>query len=276
MSDVLTVGISPCPNDTFIFDAWVNGKLKKAPQVKCYLEDISTLNIKAFQGIFDVAKVSFYAYGILKDKYRLLNAGGALGRRCGPIIVTRTDTANRETLTLPDTTIAVPGKWTTANLLLSLYQPKIQNRVFMRFEQIMPAVKHREVDAGVIIHEGRFTFEKHGLAMIEDLGDWWESTTGYPIPLGGVIAKTSLGNVKISEIESAIRNSLNLANANPDGPLDFMKEHAAEMDIKVMQKHVELYVNNFTLDYGGEGQDAINYLIDCAEDRGLFNNRDQE
>lgn len=271
MSDVISLGISPCPNDTFIFDAWVNGKLdEEAPQVRCCLEDISTLNKIALEEELDVVKVSFYAYGMLRGRYALLNAGGALGRGCGPLIVTGSKHVSQQTLADPDTTVAVPGRWTTANLLLCLYQPGIQNRVFMRFEQIMPAVASGEVDAGVIIHEGRFTFEQHGLVMVEDLGAWWENTTGYPIPLGGIIARISLGSEKISVIESTIRKSLNIALSDPGSPIEFMKKHAGEMDEKVMQKHVDLYVNNFSIDYGKEGMEAINFLMKRAEGKGLF------
>ncbi|MEI6126220.1 MAG: 1,4-dihydroxy-6-naphthoate synthase [Pseudomonadota bacterium] len=271
MVPAISLGISPCPNDTFIFDAWVNGKLdKSAPPVRCCLDDVSSLNEMAFNKTLDVAKVSFYAYGLVRDTYTLLNAGGALGRGCGPLLVARSGLVTRETLADPAVTIAVPGRWTTANLLLSLYQPEVKNRVFMSFEQIMPAVERGEVDAGVIIHEGRFTFPRYGLVMIKDLGAWWEGTTGLPIPLGAIIAKKNLGADMLSLVEATIRKSLSAARTNPDAPLAFMKKHAREMERDVMRRHVELYVNRHSLDYGKDGMEAIEHLLEKAEEKGLL------
>jgi len=267
----LSLGISTCPNDTFIFDAWLNGKLdKSAPPVRYCLDDVSSLNMMAFQKTLDIVKVSFFAYGRVRDTYALLNAGGALGRGCGPLIVARSAQITWESLAGPDTTIAVPGQWTTANLLLSLYQPAAKNRIFMPFEQIMPAVARGEADAGVVIHEGRFTYARYDLVMHADLGAWWEQTTGHPIPLGAIIAKKSLGEEMIAAVEATIRKSLAAARANPDSPLAFMKQHAGEMDIDVMRKHVDLYVNQYTLDYGPEGMQAISHLLRCAEEKGLL------
>ena len=271
MSEILTMGISPCPNDTFIFDAWVNGKLAEAPPVHCRLEDISTLNDLAQRGALDVVKVSFYAYGMVQDQYTLLNAGGALGRGCGPLIVARPG-FSRERLADPQVNVAVPGRLTTANLLLSLYQPAIQRKVFARFEQIMPAVVGGAADAGVIIHEGRFTYKGCGLVMVEDLGAWWEQTTGHPTPLCGIIARKTLGPEKIALVESAVRRSLQAALARPEGPMGFMQAHAQEMDPEVMRRHVELYVNRHSLDYGTDGMEAIRHLLEYADRRGLFTN----
>lgn len=268
----LSLAISPCPNDTFIFDAWINGKLDRAPQVRSTLEDVSTLNERAFRGESDVIKVSFYAYGLVRDTYTLINAGGALGRGCGPLIVSQSQHMTPRTLAEPGIRIAVPGRWTTANLLISLYQPEIKNRVYMSFEQIMPAVARGEVDAGVIIHEGRFTYGQYGLTMMEDLGAWWERTTNLPIPLGAIIAKKSLGIESLTLIESTIRKSLLHSLANPDAPLGFMKQHAAEMDTDIMRKHVELYVNSYSLDYGPDGRQAIEHLMKCAKETGLLKN----
>ncbi len=272
MSEIISLGISTCPNDTFIFDAWINGKLDKNEfRLRCYLEDVSTLNRMASKGKLDVVKVSFYAYGMLMDKYTLLNAGGALGRGCGPMLVAKSKEIIGKTGD-PDFTVAVPGRWTTANLLLCLYRPEIRNRVFMKFDRIMPAVACGDVDAGVVIHEGRFTLESYGLSVVEDLGDWWERTTGKPVPLGAIVAKRSLGGDKISAIESTIRKSLQAAFDDPDSPFEFMKKHAGEMEPEVIRKHVELYVNRYSLDYGTDGMDAINQLMECAEEKGLFDN----
>jgi len=271
MTQEISLGFSTCPNDTFIFDAWVNGRLgSAAPPVRYCLDDVSSLNTMAFQGTLDVVKVSFYTWGLVRDAYELVNAGGALGRGCGPLIVARSGRMQKETLAGSDISIAVPGEWTTANLLLSLYQPQVKNRIFMRFEQIMPAVARGDVDAGVIIHEGRFVFERYGLVMLEDLGTWWEKTTGHLIPLGAIIAKKTLGPDMITFVESAIRRSITTAFANPDMPLPFMKMHAGEMDMDVMRMHVGLYVNRYSLDYGKEGRAAIEHLLKCAEEQGLL------
>jgi 1,4-dihydroxy-6-naphthoate synthase len=268
----LSLAVSPCPNDTFIFDAWINGKLEEAPAVRSVLEDVSSLNERAFRGERDVIKVSFYAYGLVRNAYTLINAGGALGRGCGPLIVVQSRHMTPSMLAEPGLRIAVPGPWTTANLLVSLYQPEIKKRVYLPFEQIMPAVARGDVDAGVIIHEGRFTYAQYGLIMMEDLGAWWERTTQLPVPLGAIIAKKSLGPEHLERIESTIRRSLRHALANPDAPLAFMQQHATEMDTDVMRKHVELYVNNYSLDYGPDGRQAIEHLILRAEEKGLLNN----
>lgn len=271
MSRILSLGISPCPNDTFIFDAWINNKLEQTPpQVRCCLEDIATLNRMALKEELDVVKVSFFAYGMLRRKYTLLNAGGALGRGCGPLVVAKSKNILQEKQLSPDIRVAVPGEWTTANLLFSLYMPQITNKVFIKFEQIMPAVERGDVDAGVIIHEGRFTYERYGLAVVEDLGTWWENNTAKPVPLGAIIAKKSLDDESISTIESTIRKSLQFALADPGSSLEFIKKHAGEPDTEVIRRHIELYVNEFSLDYGSEGIDAIDCLMNRAEEKGLF------
>ena len=269
MKRPLKLGISPCPNDTYIFDAWVNGRLvPDAPAVDCLLEDVSTLNELAFSGALDVVKVSFYAYSRLRDSYELINAGGALGRGCGPLIVTRTP--GLKPGQLASLRIAVPGRWTTANLLFTLYQPASFKKLFMPFDQIMPAVAEGDVDAGVIIHEGRFTYQSYGLSMVEDLGAWWERTSGHPVPLGAIVAKKELGPETIARVESAIRASIHYARANPAAPRAFMKQHAAEMDEAVIDSHVALYVNDFSFDYGEEGRAAIRHLLACGEEKELF------
>jgi 1,4-dihydroxy-6-naphthoate synthase len=269
MNRPLKLGISPCPNDTCIFDAWVNGRLgPDAPAVDCRLEDVSTLNELACSHELDVAKVSFYAYGRLRDSYELLHAGGALGRGCGPLIVT--GKPDLDPGQLASLRIAVPGRWTTANLLLSLYAPEAHNKEYMRFDEIIPAVARADFDAGVIIHEGRFTYQNHGLCMVEDLGAWWESTTGHPIPLGAIIAKKELGPDTIAAVESAIRASLQHARANPAAARGFMKQHAAEMDDAVMDSHVALYVNEYSFDFGADGMAAIEHLLEMAQANGLL------
>jgi len=256
----LHLAISPCPNDTYIFDAWINGKLGvKAPAVTCRFEDIATLNELAFRDEPDVVKISLYAWSRLRGNYTLLNSGGAMGRGCGPLVVAKQP--GLEPKDLSALRIAVPGRWTTANFLFSLFQPAALNKLYMPFDEIMPAVARGDVDAGVIIHEGRFTYQNYGLHMIEDLGAWWERTTGYPIPLGAIIAKTGLGPDMHSRLEATIRASIKYARSNPKSPLPFMKQHAAEMEETVMQNHVDLYVNDYSLDFGPDGMAAIEYLL---------------
>ena len=269
MKKPLKLGISPCPNDTYIFDAWINGRLgPDAPSADCLMADVSTLNDLAFAHELDVVKVSFYAYGRLRDTYELVNAGGALGRGCGPLVVAKNKAVTADQLAAMR--IAVPGRWTTANLLFSLYRPAASNKLFMPFDEIMPAVASGAADAGVIIHEGRFTYRDHGLSLIEDLGAWWEKATGLPVPLGAIIAKKALGSETIARIEAAIRASLHHARTNPAAPRAFMQQHAAEMDDTVMDSHVALYVNNFSFDYGKEGYAAINLLLEQAQAKGLL------
>jgi len=269
MKRPLKLGISPCPNDTYIFDAWVGGRLgPDASAVDCRLEDVSTLNDLAFGHELDVVKVSFYAYGRLRDTYELINAGGALGRGCGPLVVAKNKAITADQLA--SMRIAVPGRWTTANLLFSLYQPASFNKLFMPFDQIIPALAAGDVDAGVIIHESRFTYQSYGLSMVEDLGAWWEKTTGQPIPLGAIIAKKELGPVTIARIEAAIRASIHHARANPAAPRAFMKKYAAEMDDTVMDSHVALYVNDYSFDFGPDGMAAIKHLLGLAQAKGLL------
>lgn len=269
MNRPLKLGISPCPNDTYIFDAWVNGRLgPDAPVVDCRLEDVSTLNELAFDYELDVAKVSFYAYGRLHDSYELLHAGGALGRGCGPLIVA--GKPGIAPVQLASLRIAVPGPWTTANLLLSLYAPSAHNKTYISFDEIMPALAEGHADAGVIIHEGRFTYQNYGLSLIEDLGLWWEKATGHPIPLGAIIAKKELGPETLAAVESAIRASLQHARANPAAARAFMKQHAAEMDEAVMDSHIALYVNEYSLDFGPGGMAAIEHLLGLAQAKGLL------
>ncbi|HTL51397.1 MAG TPA: 1,4-dihydroxy-6-naphthoate synthase, partial [Planctomycetota bacterium] len=215
----LTLGFSPCPNDTYIFDAWVNGRLcPSAPVVNTQLEDVETLNRWALEGRLDVTKISFHAYAYARGRYTLLNAGGALGRGCGPLVVSKKPLTQAD---LEHASIAIPGHLTTAHLLLKLFQPKLAPARVMTFDEIMPAIAAGVVDAGVIIHESRFTYPRYGLQLVRDLGQWWEETTGLPIPLGGIVAKTSLGPARIAAIETAIRQSLLHANAHPNDPLPY-------------------------------------------------------
>ena len=264
----LTLAYSPCPNDTFIFTPWVEGHLAGAPLVVERFEDIDTLNRIALAGEADVVKISFHAYGHLRERYCLLRSGGALGRGCGPLVVARTPFAESE---LAAKTVAIPGKLTTAALLVRLFAPALSesNITVMPFDDIMPAVCRGQVDAGVIIHESRFTYQRHGLTQIVDLGEWWERTTGHAIPLGGIAMRRDLGEALIRRTEQALTASVDFAHAHPDIVWPTVRRHAQEMEDEVMRQHIALYVNDFTHDYGVEGEAAIRYLLETAESLGI-------
>jgi len=264
----LTLAYSPCPNDTFIFTPWVEGLIRDAPTVVERLEDIDTLNELALAGKPDIVKMSFHAYGHVRQRYCLLRSGGALGRGCGPLVVAR-DTFTRESLL--DKTIAIPGALTTAALLLRLFVPALRPEqvTVMRFHEILAAVRDGRVDAGVIIHESRFTYARLGLSSVIDLGDWWERETGQAIPLGGIAMRRDLGNELIQCAEYALAASVDYAHANPDAVWPAVRRSAQEMDDEVMRQHIRLYVNDFTRDYGAEGEQAIQRLIRAAEELGV-------
>lgn len=262
----MTLGYSPCPNDTFVFWALVHGLLPGAPAVAEVLEDIETLNGMAARGELDVVKVSFHAYAHLQREYCLLRSGGALGRGCGPLVVANRQLTPAE---LGACRVAIPGLRTTAALLLRLYCPTLSDAVVMPFHQIMPAVAAGEADAGVIIHEGRFTFGRHGLRQVADLGVWWEETTGHPIPLGGIAARRDLGDEAVRQVEEGLRRSVEHARNHPGQAFAYVARHAQEMDEEVMRAHIDLYVNEYTIDYGTEGERAIADLLARARQQGL-------
>ncbi len=266
--DVLSLGFSPCPNDTFIFHALVTGQiptghLRFAREI---LADVETLNEWAFSGRLDVTKLSFHALGHLTEQYLLLTSGAALGRGCGPLLIAAEPLSAEE---LAQKTIAVPGRFTTAAMLLKLWAPGSRT-VAMSFEKIIPGIKEGRVDAGVIIHESRFTYEQHGLVMIEDLGAWWEAFSGLPIPLGGIAARRSLGIEVIGHINECIRASVSLAIASPDLSLPYIKKHAQELDEGVIRSHINLYVNDFTKNLGDDGQNAVAFFLTKGHEAGLF------
>ncbi len=266
MVDVLSLGYSPCPNDTFIFHALVHGRLPDAPPFTEILEDIATLNDMALEAVLDVTKISFHAFAHLRDRYCLLHAGGALGRGCGPLVVARDALDPRE---LEDKRIAIPGRLTTAALLLRLFAPGVAELTVMPFDEIVETVRQGQVDAGIIIHESRFTYSQYGLREVMDLGVWWEETTGHPIPLGGILARRDLGADLITRIDTALRASVEYAHDHPDEVRGYVLEHAQEMDEAVMEAHIQLYVNDYTLDYGRDGEAAILDLLDRAQAAGV-------
>ena len=264
-ADTLTLGYSPCPNDTFIFSAWVGGLLDGAPAVDVRYEDISTLNDLALASALDVIKVSFHVFGHLRQDYCLLRPGGALGRGCGPLVVARDPLTAQE---LRGKRIAIPGQHTMAALLLRLFDPDLTDLPVMAFDDIMAATRDGVVDGGLIIHESRFTYAQYGLHEVVDLGAWWERDTGHAIPLGGIVARRALGGERLRAIETAIRNSLAHAYRRPGDVWDTVRAHAQEMDDDVMRRHIDLYVNDFTRDYGKQGEAAIRRLLTTAEEIG--------
>lgn len=264
----LSLGYSPCPNDTYIFYALTHGRIATPGfSVAEQLEDVETLNQLAIDGQLDLTKISYHALGHLRDRYVLLHSGGALGRGCGPLVIAANEI---DMLRLRGKRIAIPGTLTTANLLLQLYGSGFENLLVVPFDQIMPSLKRGEADAGVIIHESRFTYRGSGFHEILDLGAWWEADTGLPIPLGGILARRDLGNETIRAVDKAIRASLAYARCNPDEPRAYIRKHAQELDDQVIDAHIEMYVNDFSLDLGAAGLAAVQTLMARAEARGLI------
>jgi 1,4-dihydroxy-6-naphthoate synthase len=268
MTQQLTIGYSPCPNDTYIFYALVHGKVRiPGLAFRERLEDVETLNRLALDNSLDLTKISYHALGRLRDQYALLRSGGALGRGCGPLIVARPGTMLADLKRGP---VAIPGTLTTAWLLLRLYDPEVANVLVMPIDRIMAAVTDGTANAGLIIHESRFTYPRHGLEKLLDLGEWWEQYSGLPIPLGGILGKRSLGADVLLNVEAGIRDSVRYARSRPDEVLGYVRQHSQEMDEAVMLQHIGLYVNDFSLDLGDEGTAAVRRLMGEAEARGLF------
>lgn len=264
----LSLGYSPCPNDTFIFYGLIHGKVP-CPNMtfKEQLEDVETLNRLALDGYLDLTKISYHALGHLREQYALLRSGGALGRGCGPLVIAPEATTMEN---LRGNKIAIPGQLTTANLLLQLYGEGYEDLLILPFEQVMPAIQSGKAAAGVIIHESRFTYQQYGMKQILDLGQWWEQETGCPIPLGGILAKRSLGTETINKIDTALRHSVEYAYAHPQEPGNYIKQHAQELEEIVVRSHIDLYVNDFSVDLGNEGIRAVTALLSRAEERGII------
>ncbi len=259
----LSLGFSPCPNDTFIFDALVHQKIDtEGLEFEVLLADVEELNQKAVKGELDVTKLSYHAYAHLTDKYVLLDAGSALGRNCGPLLIAKRPLTKAEIAAGP---IAIPGKLTTANFLLSLAYPDAQNKQEFLFSDIEKAVLREEVIAGLIIHENRFTYQDKGLVKIQDLGEFWEGTTGHPIPLGGIVVHRRLDQETQQKVNRVLARSVAYAQEHPSATRDYVRAHAQEMDEDVMFAHIGLYVNDFTRALGVEGRAAVAALFDRAE-----------
>ena len=265
----MTIGYSPCPNDCFIFDALIHGKIdNEGLQFEVLLEDVETLNKKALQGELDVTKLSYHAYAYGLENYILLRSGSALGFNCGPLLI---QDARRTMKDLnSNSKIAIPGKLTTANLLLSIAYPNLTNKVEYLFSDIENAVLSGEVDAGLIIHENRFTYQDRGLKKIIDLGEFWDSLIHAPIPLGGIVIKRNLSNDLQQKVNRLIKKSVGYAFENPESSMDYVKAHAQEMSEEVIKKHIALYVNNFSIDLGETGINAVQLLFNKAKELNLF------
>ncbi len=263
-----TLGFSPCPNDCFIFDALVHKKIDThGLDFTVVMEDVEALNNRAFKQDLDITKLSYHAFLYLTNSYNLLNSGSALGFNCGPLLV---QSAKNPVTDIDKASIAIPGKYTTANFLLSLAFPKAINKQEMLFSDIEDAVLSHKVDAGLLIHENRFTYKEKGLEKIIDLGEFWESLIHAPIPLGGIVSKKSIDIKFEKTIDRLIRQSVEFAFANPESCMDYVKQHAQEMDEEVMKKHIALYVNEFSIDLGITGKKAVQLLVDKAFETGLI------
>lgn len=257
----LSLGFSPCPNDTFIFDGLVNKRINTAGiQFNLVLEDVQTLNEWAIEGKLDVTKISYAVLPLILKNYVVLNAGSALGRGVGPLLVARSEIRNLSN-EIRHLSVAIPGKDTTANLLFSLAFPDAGEKKFMIFSSIEEAVLKNEVDCGVIIHENRFTYQQKGLMKLVDLGEFWEKETGFPIPLGGIVIRKGYNYDLKKKVNELIRQSIELSFANYPFISDFVKTHSQEMQEDIMRKHIELYVNDYSLNLGEAGIHAIQQLL---------------
>ena len=264
----LTLGFSPCPNDTFIFDAMVHGKIDtEGIEFEVFMEDVEALNQRAFAGDIDITKLSYHAFAHLTHHFALLNAGSALGNNCGPLLISG-NIMTRDEIT--GARIAIPGKMTTANFLLGLAFPEAINKQTLLFSDIEDAVLRGDADAGLIIHENRFTYEQKGLVKIMDLGEFWESATGYPIPLGGIVVNRNIPRDVQKKIDRIMRRSVEYAFNNRESVMPFVRCYAQAMEDDVMMSHIGLYVNDFTIDLGDEGKGAVQYMMDVAVEKGLI------
>lgn len=261
----LTLGFSPCPNDTFIFDALINKKIDaEGLEFETVLEDVETLNKWSFEDKLDITKLSYPAFFQNLDKYVLLNSGAALGKGVGPLLISKSKMQDRKS-EIESLVVALPGENTTANLLFSFAYPKALNKKFMVFSGIENAVLNEEADLGVIIHENRFTYQQKGLHKVKDLGEYWEEKMNAPIPLGGIAVKRNIESSISLKIEVLIRKSIEYAFANYPVITGYVKQHSQEMSEDVMRQHIELYVNDYSINLGEEGRKAINTLFETLK-----------
>ena len=264
----LTLGFSSCPNDTFIFDAMIHGRIDtEGLHFEPYIADVEDLNQKALAAELDITKLSYFAFAHVTADYVLLNAGSALGNNCGPLLIARGPQAEGALRHLP---VAIPGRLTTAHFLLSLAYPDLEDKRPMLFSDIESAVLAGDCAAGLIIHENRFTYAEKGLSKLQDLGEYWEQRTGFPIPLGGIAARRGLDADLLAKIDRVMRRSVAFAFAQPDAVMPFVRQHAQEMDEAVMRQHIGLYVNDYTLALGERGRAAIETLFAEAKAKNII------
>ncbi len=262
----LTLGFSPCPNDTFIFDALIHGKIDtEGLEFEVFFDDVETLNRKALNAELDITKLSFNAFAHVVANYVLLDAGSALGFGVGPLLICKKDNFDAITTKLQaqncNLKVGIPGKYTTANFLLGLAYPQLQNKQEMVFANIENALLQNQIDLGLIIHESRFTYVAKGLHKIIDLGTYWEQLTGCPIPLGGIVINRKIDLAVQQKVNRLLKKSVEFAFANPKASLSFIRQHAQEMDDDVINQHINLYVNQFSVDLGLVGKKAIDTLF---------------
>jgi 1,4-dihydroxy-6-naphthoate synthase len=263
----LTLGFSPCPNDTFIFDAMVHGRIDtEGLQFEYFLADVEELNRKAFAADVDITKMSFHAYAYVADNYLILDSGSALGHHNGPLLVSKKPVNVSD---LNELRIAIPGKYTTANLLFSIAWPDAKNKTEFLFSDIEEALLNDKADAGLIIHETRFTYMKKGLRKVADMGEYWENLTGLPIPLGTIVINKKIPEEIALKVNRILRRSLEYAYHDSFASYDFVAGNAKEMDSTVMNNHIKLFVNEFTINLGKKGKKAINELFRISNERGV-------
>ena len=264
----LSLAYSPCPNDTFMFAAIAaNRQVLPQDELEIHLHDVETLNRYALSSRYDFTKLSFHAWLLVRERYQLLEVGAALGYGCGPLVISKGGIGKAE---LADCRIALPGELTTAHLLFQLWAPEARNKVFVPFDEIFNLVETGQVDCGVIIHEGRFTYQQAGFQLIVDLGEWWEQQTAMPIPLGCIAAKKGLPEQTVQEFSRVLSLSLKEAQAKPQAAYPYMKEHAQELDAAVLDQHVKTYVNDFSEELGPLGWAAVNRLEKMARAAGVI------
>jgi 1,4-dihydroxy-6-naphthoate synthase len=266
----LSLGFSPCPNDCFMFDAIVNRRIDlEGLEFSVRLADVEALNKAAFEGETDITKLSYHAFAYCTANYVLLDAGSALGRNCGPLLISKRQISKDE-VAAGRLRIAIPGVYTTANCLLGLAFPEARNKTPLLFSAIEPALLNDEFDAGLIIHENRFTYQAKGLKKIIDLGEFWDAETGAPIPLGGIVVRRGLPDAVKHAVNRVLRSSVEYAFAHREASLPFVREHAQEMSEDVMYRHIDLYVNEYSVDLGSEGRRAVQLLFERAQAAGII------
>jgi 1,4-dihydroxy-6-naphthoate synthase len=276
----LSLGFSPCPNDTFIFDALIHHKIDtEGLEFEVFFDDVETLNQKALRSELDISKLSFHAFAHLAEKYALLDAGSALGFGVGPLLICKNEeliSSDRLNMESSPLRVGIPGELTTANFLLGIAFPNLRNKKVMVFSEIENSLLTGSIDLGLIIHENRFTYMDKGLHKVVDLGSYWEELTGCAIPLGGIVINRKLDHEIQLKVNRLIRRSVEFAFENPTSGIDFISSHAQEMDEEVMYKHIDLYVNKYSVDLGAEGRKAIDIMFKMAQEKGIIHSLTQD